>query len=303
MSSSDSDGIYHEKHEYPACEEDDCYCKRHWPSRSGGEEHKVVDNNTCGEITIRCDVAIDSNTDVNNCAFCERYMIGKGLRFTEEIEYCVRCCKYLPEFFLKYFDNCKFLETFTDQERLFIEDRVKEGLPIEKPLCSLCKKEHIELSEEDREFIYGYCGWVSVCDNEILIKSISNIITYLETRKSNEKNKSSYDTLQDFCNKFYDYINQKKKEKSNAKIELKKKIEEEEKKRQYPFISSGKRLLRNFIPNFSHLDEEEVERVIPAKFVRSCNEDILKQIECLADKMQNEMTKEDVMKFVEWLKQ
>jgi len=63
---------------YPNCEFEDCYCKRHYPNRSGGEELEVVDR--YGEILIYCEVAIANHYEIEHtCAFCKRYMIGKGL--------------------------------------------------------------------------------------------------------------------------------------------------------------------------------------------------------------------------------
>ena len=47
-----------ETYDYPSCEADDCYCKRHWPNRSGGDEFSVIDNDTDGSKTIRCETEI-----------------------------------------------------------------------------------------------------------------------------------------------------------------------------------------------------------------------------------------------------
>ena len=65
--------------DYPKCEFEDCYCKRHYPNRSGGDELEVVDED--GEILIYCEVAIENCDECKHkCAFCNRFMIGSGLK-------------------------------------------------------------------------------------------------------------------------------------------------------------------------------------------------------------------------------
>ncbi len=60
---------------YPKCEADDCYCKRHFPNRSGGEEHEVYDT-VKSEWIILCDVALDNKEEVSDCALKDHKMLG-----------------------------------------------------------------------------------------------------------------------------------------------------------------------------------------------------------------------------------
>lgn len=125
------------------CEEEDCWCARHWPDRAA-REYKVVDNDQDGEITWRCDVAIRNNKSIkkNKCDFCERHMIGDCLRVPSKLAgvddyYCVRCAKkhfktYL--FSLHAEDPCYLLYAISG----FTEDGREKG-----SVCAECGRVHL----------------------------------------------------------------------------------------------------------------------------------------------------------------
>lgn len=139
--------------EYPRCEEDDCYCKRHWPNRSGGKEHKVIDNENCGEYTIRCQVWVD-NYHPKKCAVCEKYMIDSPLYFPDsDMEVCVRCTASDDLFFDFFMDKFKedrcFLVKMFDHSFIFPDDTLEDTIDCEK-----CGRRHLEMDPEDNMLIY-----------------------------------------------------------------------------------------------------------------------------------------------------
>src|SRR3989338_6825226 len=105
-----------ERYTYPLCEEDDCYCKRHWPDRGGrGYEHSVIDNDNNGPNTVRCDTALHSNSDITTCSFCEKYMLGAGMWLHGKFNICARCQDkvFFIDAFTKVVDtSCKYAILF-----------------------------------------------------------------------------------------------------------------------------------------------------------------------------------------------
>lgn len=144
-----------EIYEYPNCEYDDCYCKRHWPNRSGGDELLVV--NEQGDIVVYCETAINNDDDVSyKCSYCDRWMIGYGFKIDSEHRYCAHCTgkMNLREYFLSVFnDDCSVFTILPHETDAFIKtDTTTEQ-------CEKCDKTHMIFAEHwTLERVQKFCS-------------------------------------------------------------------------------------------------------------------------------------------------
>lgn len=277
-----------ESYEYPNCEEDDCYCKRHWPNRSGGEEYKVVNNSKNGEYKIICEVGINNHTFIQGkCYLCNKWMIGSGLDIEiskkEQYKVCVRCCyvTYTDDFydyfynrFLKHGSVCEFHRLFN-----FSMDRVNDKSLVEDVIdCGLCGKTHPSTIEEgkvnfDDLFFFDCSGDYHFFDGdrECLVE-ISNLF---------EEDPNRYIELRNVLVKgFFPYKKEMLKKKSKDKKRKKENAEE-----------LAHQVFAKYLPNLNSKDDGYVcERLL-------CRGSSLLDIKQCKSLLKND----DVSAFVYWL--
>lgn len=252
---------------YPACEEDDCYCRRHFPNRSGGDELKVVNNEEDGEYTIRCETAIDNNDDIRkHCYFCEKWMIGSAMTIGKE-KWCLRCVldlwsPDLSDYFKDAFEKnpCLVFEIIPNH-------LAKDGRTT--MFCEKCQKEHPIPDFENDEIKLDLDK-----KDEVSLEFDSEGITYLNKALHMKK----YEKLLEFMDGFHDF----KAEKVAARKLLKtSKIETR--------VNKAKRVIRTYLPNST---DEECDKILPHKYTKrdfKCTEKLL--------------TDHDVVKFVQWMRE
>lgn len=224
-----------EAYEYPLCEEDDCYCQRHWPDRSGGEEHKVVNNDEEGELTWRCDVAI-ANGDYKKCDFCGKWTMGSGLELPIKYRMCMRCCYDGFDEFLEQ----KFKEDPCLSVKLFNNDFMSPDDPPETKIdCASCKKTHsrFEFGKDDLLYIdpCGKTGFLSGTQ-----ECLSDLSELME--------KPEYTLLRDLLEE--EWREFKEKRRCLKRIEKTNKRDVE--------YANAKRVIRSFLPDATDADAEKI---------------------------------------------
>jgi hypothetical protein len=261
-----------ESYDYPLCEEDDCYCKRHWPNRSGGDEHKVVNNDEEGEYTWRCDVAID-NGDYQKCMICEHFMTGEGLNLSKSDKICVRCCSDLwsqdfHDFLVDQTkkDPCILFKLF---DFAFInpeQPQDEEGF-----FCVKCDKTHMTPDFEDNGFYY--CpkpeDMVFLDGRQRCLSRLNDLLRQVKDKYNNPLHTFFFEDWVEFKQECRQKRREQKKEKKNQTKE------------------KAKRMIRSFLPTAT---EDQAQKIVNKK--QRFNESDI-------DKLQNE---HDILKFIEWLK-
>lgn len=284
--SSDSEADFNnEKHEYPACEADDCYCKRHWPNRSGGDEHWVVDNECDGDLTVRCETAIDNDGEITKCDICERWMIGVDMRLHDAYAVCMRCTNKLDftEIFIKVVDTpCKCFITFPEWE----EEVSGTNQQLERALCPDCNEIHLlcpnyaELAKE-------------LFDDDYTLK---HEINALVARKEPHAIASALtEALVDEITTVFERINK-------AKCDAKEQHRLRKQALDARCAAARKRFLCEAIPMLGKIPFEDYDKYIPAKFARLTSDEDIKIVETFDGTLEG-MTTEDVIKFARYLSQ
>lgn len=267
-----------ESYEYPSCEQSDCYCQNHWPNRSGGREHSVINNEDDGEKTIRCEVAIHNCDDITTCAFCEKYMLGSGLYLYGEYVICVRCQNSVTftDAFVKIFDTgCKYAT-------LFIEDEDDDEISVvDTAACTTCKKKHTEYNP------------TTAFKDEPTLREAINEIDYENklTKPARKLFKAFSNEIKAQLDKAFSLRREKKAAIHQHRLELQAKCD-----------VARKRLLTTFIPILTKLSDVQFETHVPTKFARLTNEAEIKRVKRLCT-TPNEMTTEDVIAFAKFLSQ
>ena len=264
-----------ETYDYPSCEADDCYCKRHWPNRSGGDELSVIDNDTDGSKTIRCETAIHNDDDITTCSFCEKYMLGPGMRLPGKFMYiiCVRCQDTVTfiDAFAKVFDTrCKYATLFPTAE---VEQSDQALVP-----CETCGLGHV-----------AYDAATEFEDEYTICYEIKNIGHYKTLAKP----------ARDLSEAFNDEIRDQLEKAWQAKRDAKAAINQRKMELEDRCAVARKRLLLTTIPMLAKLTDEEFNAHVPAKFARLISEKEIEITErfCAA----TEMTTEDVITFTKFL--
>lgn len=133
---------------WPKCEYNNCYCKNHFPDRSGGPVEKVLMED--GSYKLYCQVARENDEDLSYCDICNHNFEGEGLYFLDkdgdvDISFCIRCCAnhystHLEEYLLQLENEhpCELLEMFNLSGAF--EDK-------EKNICGKCNKTFPNLRE------------------------------------------------------------------------------------------------------------------------------------------------------------
>lgn len=273
MSDSSDDEITKESHDYPACEEDDCYCKRHWPNRSGGEEHWVVDNRD-GSLTVRCETAINGDADIDGCDICERWMIGVDMQLHDNYKVCMRCTSKLnfTEIFTKVVDTaCKCFLSFPSFEGDFPAHQ--------RALCLDCDETHTLCPNYAAQF-----------KDQAVLKESLNALIWRKDR--HEIADALVEALIDEITEVFERLAKAKCDAKDLKRQRQAYLEDR-------CAVARKRLLLTTIPMLAKLTDEEFNTHVPAKFARLISEKEIEITErfCAA----TEMTTEDVITFTKFL--
>lgn len=270
-SNSDSDSDFHDSYDYPNCEEDDCYCKRNWPDRSGGKEHKVVDN-YIGEYITLCDVAL-KHRQHTVCDYCKKFCVESGLTIDGEFNLCVMCCKD-DETSLRALVALIYARARPSLLDIFSAEMVDDELVEAEEWNELYKTFH-EQTDYDmlfcvdgQEFELRRVG----TRQSIIIDGSQRCLIYLSGIIS--ENPKKYETLKDFL--MVDFIEFKKEHDNEKRLQAQATKEEARNK--------AKRAVREYFP-------EESDEVID-KIVGSKKQKVLKEIP----------ETKNVLAFVEWLK-
>jgi len=282
--SSDSEADFNnEKYRYPACEADDCYCKRHWPSRSGGDENWVVDNNCDGDLVVRCDTAIDNDDDINKCDICERWMIGVDMQLHDAYAVCMRCTDKLDfiEIFTKIVDTaCKCFVSFPEWEEDFslIDPQLQRGP------CLECNETHLLCPNYAEMTVTTFeCGY-----------ALKNMINELTTReKPHAIANALAEALVDEITAAFERIDKARGEAKEQRLLRKQELAAR-------CVTARKHFLCEAIPMLSRIPSEDFDKHVPSKFARITNDEDIKIIESFDGTLEG-MTTEDVIKFARFL--
>lgn len=260
-----------EKFYAPACDEEDCYCKNHWPDRSGGKEVWILDNGSMSK-TVRCQVSLE-NGDYTSCSYCERWMTDDGFPLKPEYMLCYRC-----------FDKAKALDVVSD-------------------FFSEAWNDHEDLGDKDLK--QWHTGWKKDCDNEAKKPSRSKIksphVLMYNIYRDYTDNEHVSEMMKSFIAKVFMQCMANIDKYYYDKEAIRRVRQEEEAKVQADYNTARKRLLCTMIPGIKKLTDEEYDK-IPAKFARICTaEDV--QIVNSVCKDPSVMTPSQIIQFVKFLAQ
>jgi hypothetical protein len=283
MSDSSDEEITHESHEYPACEEEDCYCRNHWPNRSGGEEHWVIDNYNNGDKTVRCDVAIDNDPNIDVCSCCEYWMVGNGFSIGDELSICIRCKNKLNfvDLFFKVVDSpCKCFLAFPEYQESFVAIDPR----LQRTACPDCGLDHLMCPayEHMARRVFGDKTDIEAKIHAMLLTGDGSVV--------------DDDLTEGFSKeivKQLDHIREKRRAVSNEKHQRKIELDTR-------CAAARKRFLSVFVPVLAKLSDKEFDEHVPAKFARLANEADIAVAERLCE-APNEMTSEEVIEFTKTL--
>lgn len=216
---------------YPLCDEDDCYCRRHWPDRSGGEEEQVVNNDDHGWKVWRCQVALNQG-DYDSCHICDRWMMGSCLSFDDaDMKICVRCFKNNFHQFIESRlkeDPCFLVKLFNDP--LFYGD-----CPTVE--CESCSMKHTLFTTGDDDFpilykdIKGVVEWIDL--NQQTLLSLSKLVNEGKNEKLKEILKEDWVDFKRTC---------------------KAKRQEDKKNQRKAIREQSKRVIREYLPDATEDD-------------------------------------------------
>jgi hypothetical protein len=133
-----------DRRHYPLCEADDCYCKRHFPNRSGGREIEVFDNDK-NTYMILCEHAI-SSTEIEICGICDRKMFTESVNAKLETKICASCFEtYMPGYVRKQIKihACNILDMLPD----LLQELKMEINQENWETCTICSLQRPNLEE------------------------------------------------------------------------------------------------------------------------------------------------------------
>lgn len=275
----------------PDCEQDGCYCKMHWPERNGGQEYKVVDNTNAGEVTIRCWHAIDSRDDIMSCSGCDYWMFGEGVSFGTFEKYCLQCADKVDseKLFLKVFDTeCKKLTAF----KKFVAGAAPGFKCSEHAECGM---EHALRDDGSVPVLVGHLWLEDPC--KLVAEELKDLARNGPLLQHYRTTKEGV-LLCNFSQGFYGKLLKAKTKEAAAKIAR----AEQRQRANGPNMTTRKRLITAFIPLVASLSPEEFEEAMPAaKYARVTTESHRLQLQAIAEKPQEEISSDDVVKVVKWM--